>query len=111
MLVAVSSTPQVRTPPTVSKAVQVVKPEMPTAMLPVLLSPKVRVCFVVVANLPSAVRYAEPALPAETEATGVPELTFSTANFAEVVAFDPSSRSNFRLLGQGTMLHQLETTS
>ena len=52
---------------------------------PVLVSPKVKVCLAVVDRIPVAVRYAPPAVPAETEAVGVPELIFNTANLAKFV--------------------------
>lgn len=66
-------------------------------MFPVLLSPKVKVCFAVVASVPVALRYAPPGLPADTDAVGVPELTFRTANFAEEVAVPPTNTSTVLL--------------
>src|SRR5579859_37623 len=71
-------------------------------MLPVLLSPSVKDCFAVVASVPAAERYTPPGVPAETEATGVPPATFINANFAELVAVDPSSRSSVMLSGESS---------
>ena len=42
---------------------------------------------------PSALRYVAPAIPADTDATGVPELTFNIANLAEDVACPPMKKS------------------
>ena len=65
---------------------------------PVFTSPKVRVCLVVVAKNPAAVKNAPPAAPAETEAVGVPEFIFKTANFAEAVDVPPKAKSSLVLL-------------
>ena len=55
----------------------------------------------VVERLPSAVRNAlVPLTPEEIDATGVPELTLSTANLAEAVAFAPTNRSKVSLKGE-----------
>src|SRR5258706_7731366 len=80
-------------------------------MLPVFESPKVRLCFEVVANVPLELRYAPaPFSPPEIDATGVPVLRFSTANLALVVACPPISKSVVELIGNSAPLltdHQL----
>src|SRR3981189_1228176 len=52
--------------------------------------------------VPSALRKRPPEAPADREATGVPELTFRTANLAEEVALLPRRKSrveaNFGLI-------------
>jgi hypothetical protein len=74
--------------PVTSKVVPGVKflipmlPEGLRTMFPVVvLSPKVSVCSAVVARVPVAERYTPPATPADTEAVGVPLLTFRTATW------------------------------
>lgn len=67
-------------------AVKAVVPPGERTISPVLASPRVRVCLAVVARVPVALRYAPPAVPADTEAVGVPGapgLMFKTANLAE----------------------------
>src|SRR3989344_6568626 len=63
--------------------------------------PKVRVCLLVVPRFPKPVRKAALLLPvpAETEAVGVPLLTFSTANLAEAEVVPPMRRSRVELIG------------
>src|SRR5258706_609296 len=70
-------------------------------MSPVLLSPRVRDCLLVVAKVPLAFMYAPPvvAVPAEILAVGVPPATFMTANFAEAVDVPPTNRSTVLLYG------------
>ena len=77
---------------------------------PVFVSPRVRVCLAVVARVPVAVNDAPPAVPAESDAVGVPELTLRTANLAEVEAVAPIKRSKVLLIGYKDPLvwfHQL----
>src|SRR5437763_696388 len=62
-------------------------------MLPVLVSPKVKVCLAVVASAPLAERDKAPDVPAEMEAVGIPELTLINPNRALLVALLPSKRS------------------
>src|SRR6266404_8451298 len=62
-------------------------------ILPVLLSPSCKVCPLVVASVPVAVRYVALLLSPEILAVGVPEFTLMKANFADAVALDPSKRS------------------
>lgn len=62
-------------------------------MLPVLASPTVKVCLLVVASVPVALMYRPPVRPAEREAVGVPPAMLVTANLAELVAVEPSKRS------------------
>ena len=73
---------------------------------PVVPFPSVRDCFAVVAITPSAVMYVPPAVPALTEAVGVPLSTLRTANFADVVVAPPISRSEVRLMGERAPLER-----
>ena len=70
-------------------------PNPDSAIFPVVAPPNVRVCSFVVARFPAAVKYAPPVVPfpAEMEAVGVPELTLSTANFADALDCPPTNRS------------------
>ncbi len=54
----------------------------------------------VVPRKPSAVNDAAPFMPAETEAVGVPLLTFKIANFADAVEVPPTKRSKVLLNGE-----------
>ena len=65
----------------------------------VVVSPNVKDWRAVEASFPVASRYAPPAVPAETEAVGVPEFTFRTANLALAVAEAPTSKSSVVLKG------------
>ena len=75
-------------------AVKAVVPPGESCTSPVELFPKVRVCALVVPNTPAPVRKAA-LLPelADTEAVGVPEFMFKTANLAEDEAWEPSKKS------------------
>ena len=75
--------------------------EVPESIVifPVVEPPKVNVCMAVVDKVPVALRYAPPAVPAETEAVGVPEFTFKTANLAEPDAVLPIKRSKVSFAG------------
>jgi len=68
-------------------------------ILPVFPPPRVRACLAVVAKFPVAVKYAPPAVPAETEAVGVPLTTFMKANFADEVDVPPINKSFVELFG------------
>ena len=78
----------------------------PMAILPVLASPIVRVCFLVVAMTPAASKVRLP----DTEAVGVPELTFKKANLAEAEALFPIRTSRVSLMGDKAplVIRQLE---
>ena len=68
-------------------------------MFPVFEVPRVNACFAVVASVPSAVKYAPPAAPAERDAVGVPLFTLITANLEEEVALEPIRKSREVLVG------------
>ena len=75
-------------------------PENPERiMFPLSPPPKVRDCLAVVARLPPAVNKAAPAVPAETDAVGVPLLTFMKANLADAVVAPPIKRSTVEFNG------------
>jgi len=62
-------------------------------MLPVEALPNWRVCLLLVPRMPLELNDVEPVEP-EAEAVGLPPATLVKANFAEVVAVDPSKRSS-----------------
>ena len=97
-LSSVNDNPVVEAPPMV---MFLAVASVPMRMFPVFVSPKVSVCLLVVARVPEAERYAPPvvAVPAETEAVGVPEFMFKTANFAEVEDCPPMAKSTVELFG------------
>jgi len=68
-------------------------------MLPVVPLPSCKVCLFVVPRTPVAVSDVAPIVPAETDAVGVPPATLVNANFALLVAVEPSSRSSVMLVG------------
>ena len=70
--------------------------------------PIVKVCFAVVDNVPVAVTYNPPAAPAETDAAGVPEFIFNTANFADAVAVPPTNKSSVEFIGYNVPLLELQ---
>ena len=85
--------------PAVPLILKLLLPPITRLMSPVDVLPKVRVCLLVVANSPAAVKYAAPDVPAETEAVGVPLLILRIANLAEVVPVPPMRRSMVLLPG------------
>ena len=81
-------------------AVRAVVPPGESCTSPVELFPKVRVCALVVPNTPNPVRKAA-LLPelADTEAVGVPEFMFKTANLAEAEELPPTRKSRVEFMG------------
>ena len=75
-------------------AVKAVVPPGAMTMFPVVALPRVKVWKLVVPSVPVAFNVVAPVVPDEILATGVPELTFRKANFAEVVALAPNKRSS-----------------
>ena len=86
--------------PAVPLILRLIEPVRDKLMSPVVLTPRVRVCPLVVWRLPSPVKNVAifPEFP-DIEATGVPEFTFRTANLAEAVDCPPMSRSTVELYG------------
>jgi len=71
-----------------------------SCIVPVVEPPRVRGAMLVVARLPSPVRYvATLAVVPDMEAVGVPSFTLSIANLADVVETPPMRRSVVGLRG------------
>lgn len=65
---------------------------------PVVVPPTIKVCILVVAIVPAEVRYVAPVAP-ETDAVGVPELTFKNPNLADEDEVPPNKTSIVELPG------------
>ena len=99
----VSPVNPVKVPAPIKFAPLAVKANVPpgtSCTSPVSVSPKVKVCFVVVAKVPVALRYTPPAAPAETDAVGVPVATFKKPNLADAVLIDPIKTSSDAFIGE-----------
>ena len=77
----------------------------PSVIFPVFASPRVRLCFAVVASVPFAERYTPPEVPADKLATGValPALLIK-ANFALLVEVPPNKTSKVLFAGDKALL-------
>jgi len=69
-------------------------------ILPVPAAPSCKVCPLVVASVPVAVRYVALLFAADRDAVGVPPATLVNANFALTVALLPSSKSSVVFLSK-----------
>jgi len=100
-LLAVRRPVEVKVPAPVKLAPEAVKAVVPfgaRTMLPVPAAPSCKVCPLVVASVPAAVRYVALLFEPDIDAVGVPPATLTKANLAEAVELPPSSTSSVVLV-------------